>query len=103
VLRLLEDSPELTQREISDALGISLGAVNFCLRGLVEKGAVKVENFRTSRNKRAYGYLLTPRGVAEKARLTRGFLERRMTEYAALRAEIEELSGEVESGEEARR
>ena len=102
MLRLLEDSPELTQREISDALGISLGAVNFCLRGLVEKGAVKVENFRTSRNKRAYGYLLTPRGLTEKARLTRGFLERRMTEYAALRAEIEDLSAEVGSDAEGR-
>ncbi len=73
--------------------------MNFCLRGLVEKGAVKVENFRTSRNKLAYGYLLTPRGVSEKARLARGFLERRMAEYAALRAEIAELSGEAGEGD----
>jgi len=101
VLRLLEEQPDLTQRQIADALGISLGAVNFCLRGLIERGAVKVGNFRTSRNKRAYAYVLTPRGMSEKARLGRGFLERRMLEYAALRAEIDALEEELAPGAEA--
>ena len=85
ILRLLEAHPERTQREISDALGISLGGVNYCLQGLVEKGNLKIRNFRTSQNKLAYAYLLTPKGLAEKARLTRGFLERRRAEYDALK------------------
>lgn len=85
----------MTQREIADALGISLGGVNYCLRALANKGMVKIQNFRNSKNKAGYLYLLTPEGVAEKIALTEAFLRRKMAEYEALRAEIESLRGEA--------
>ena len=100
ILRLLEDHPQMTQRDIADALGISLGGVNYCLRGLVERGNVKVQNFRASNNKRAYAYVLTPKGLQSRAAMARDFLERRMAEYQALHDEIEALEaerGDVES------
>lgn len=96
VLRLLEERPDMTQREIADALGISLGGVNYCLRALANKGMVKIQNFRNSKNKVGYLYLLTPEGVGEKVALTEAFLRRKMAEYEALRAEIESLRGEAE-------
>jgi len=91
VLRLLDASPRLTQREMARELGVSLGKANYCLRALLGEGLVKVQNFRNSTNKRAYGYLLTPEGVAAKADLTRLFLARKREEYDALRVEIERL------------
>ena len=94
VLRVLQDEPDLSQREIAVRLGVSLGAVNYCLRALTEKGQVKVRNFRSSDNKLRYAYILTPGGIAEKARLTGAFLARKIAEYEALRAEIEALSGD---------
>ena len=94
VLRVLQDEPGLSQREMSARLGVSLGAVNYCLRALTEKGQVKVRNFRSSDNKLRYAYILTPGGIAEKARLTGAFLARKIAEYEALRAEIEALSGD---------
>ena len=94
VLRVLQDDPDLSQREISVKLGVSLGAVNYCLRALTEKGQVKVRNFRSSDNKLRYAYILTPGGIAEKARLTGAFLARKIAEYEALRAEIAALSGD---------
>ncbi len=93
VLRVLEDQPDLSQRQIASELGVSVGAVNYCLRALVEKGQIKVRNFRSSNNKLRYAYILTPRGVAEKARLTGAFLKRKISEYEALKAEIEALGG----------
>ena len=105
VMRALEANPQLSQRDLAKALGISLGVINYCLRGLVEKGQVKVSNFRASGNKLRYAYVLTPRGVLERARLTKNFLQRRMAEHEALRAEIaalqEELGTEL-SGQGAR-
>ena len=95
LLRLLEEEPELSQREISHRLGVSLGGVNYVLRALVEKGLLKVRNFRASNNKLRYAYVLTPRGIDAKARLTTGFLRRKMAEYEALRAEIEALGGDI--------
>jgi EPS-associated MarR family transcriptional regulator len=95
VLRLLEDNPDLTQREIAEHLGISLGGVNYCLRALANKGHVKTQNFQNSRNKMGYAYLLTPKGIAEKTALTARFLKRKMQEYEALKAEIEALEAEV--------
>ena len=86
----------MTQRELAEELGISLGKVNFCLQALVEKGILKVKNFRNSNNKRAYTYLLTPSGMEEKARLTVAFLRRKTAEYEQLRAEIEVLKLEAE-------
>ena len=94
VLRALQGEPDLSQREISVRLGVSLGAVNYCLRALTEKGQVKVRNFRSSDNKLRYAYILTPNGIAAKARLTGAFLARKIAEYEALRAEIEALGGD---------
>ncbi len=95
VMHALEADPKLSQRELSSSLGISLGIVNYCLKGLVEKGQVKVGNFRASDNKLRYAYVLTPRGVLSKARLTKNFLKRRMAEHEALKAEIEALQKEL--------
>ena len=91
VLRLLQDDPHMTQRDLASALGVSLGGINYCLRALLEKGLVKIQRFRHSDQKWAYAYFLTPRGIAEKAGLTGQFLRRKMKEYAELRAEINSL------------
>ena len=96
LLKTLEDNPSLSQRDLAKRLGISLGKVNFCLNALVEKGCLKVNNFRNSDNKLAYAYLLTPQGVEEKARMTIRFLKYKMQEYEQLRAEIKELKREAE-------
>ncbi|WP_386685012.1 MarR family EPS-associated transcriptional regulator [Loktanella sp. R86503] len=98
VLRVLQDSPDLSQRQIASALGVSLGAVNYCLRALIEKGQVKVRNFQSSSSKIRYAYILTPRGVREKSRLTGAFLARKMAEYEVLKAEIESLEAELAPG-----
>lgn len=94
-LRLLETNPELTQRELAEALGVSLGAANYCLKALVEKGWLKLENFQNNPNKLGYLYLLTPMGIAAKTALTARFLKRKLAEYEALEAEIEQLKSEV--------
>ena len=97
VLRLLDASPRLTQRDMARELDVSLGKANYCLRALTAKGFVKVQNFRNSTKKRAYLYLLTPEGVAAKASLTRRFLASKREEYDALRLEVERLQRESES------
>ena len=94
MLRLLDESPSRSQREVAHELGMSLGKANYVLRALLGKGFVKVQNFRNSQNKRGYAYLLTPEGVAAKAELTRLFLARKIEEYDALRLEIERLKAE---------
>jgi EPS-associated MarR family transcriptional regulator len=96
LLKTLENNPSLSQRDLAKRLGISLGKVNFCLNALVEKGCLKVNNFRNSENKLAYAYLLTPRGVEQKARMTVEFLQIKVREYERLRTEIEELKREAE-------
>ena len=101
ILRLLEERPEMSQREIARELGVSLGGVNFALKALIERGFVKADNFRKSGNKVAYLYVLTAQGVAEKASLATAFLGRKLEEYEVLRQEIEALKGEVESGDSA--
>ena len=95
VLRLLESTPNINQRKLAESLGVSLGKTNFCLNALLDKGLVKIENFRTSTRKLNYAYLLTPSGIAEKATLTQRFLKRKMEEYDALKAEIEQLKQEA--------
>ena len=95
ILKLLETDPQASQRRIADELGISLGRVNFCLQALIEKGLLKVNNFRNSSNKRAYLYLLTPRGIEEKAVVTARFLRRKLDEYEALKLEVEDLQREA--------
>ncbi|WP_411976623.1 MarR family EPS-associated transcriptional regulator [Sulfitobacter faviae] len=97
MMRALEVDPKLSQRDLARSLGISLGVVNYCLKGLIEKGQVKVGNFRASGNKLRYTYVLTPRGVLAKAKLTKAFLKRRMAEHDALIAEIEALKREIDS------
>jgi EPS-associated MarR family transcriptional regulator len=91
VLRMLQDNPDMTQREIAEKLGISTSGLNYCLKALVNKGWVKVQNFSQSKNKFGYIYVLTPQGIAEKTLLTTRFLQRKMHEYEALRAEIDAL------------
>lgn len=96
LLKAIEANPQATQRELSQELGVSLGKANYCLKALVDKGWVKVNNFRASPNKLAYAYLLTPRGLDAKAKLTMRFLRRKVKEYEALRREIDELQQEVD-------
>ena len=86
----------MSQRELAEALGVSVGAANYCLKALVEKGWVKLENFRKNPNKLGYLYLLTPMGITAKAQLTASFLGRKMAQYEALRAEIDQLRAEVD-------
>ena len=95
VLRLIGSKPEVSQREVASSLGMSLGKANYCLKALMAKGFVKVENYRNSTNKLAYFYLLTPSGIAAKAELTQKFLARKVREYEELRAEIEQLKQET--------
>jgi EPS-associated MarR family transcriptional regulator len=96
ILRLLTDSPDLSQRELAQRLGLSLGKTNYSLRALVEKGWVKVNNFRTSQNKLAYAYVLTPKGIHGKATVTAAFLRHKQQEYVRLEREISELMAEAE-------
>lgn len=95
LLRLIEQRPSITQREAAQALGISLGKVNYCLNALIDKGYVKLDNFRRQENKRVYVYLLTPSGLEEKARITVQFLRRKLAEYERLKQEIDDLIDEV--------
>jgi len=95
VLRLLEANPQMSQRELADAVGVSVGGVHYVLAALVEKGFVKLGNFSAAKDKRRYAYLLTPQGIAEKADLTRVFLARKRAEYDAMREEIATLADEV--------
>lgn len=96
-MRLLDAQPELSQRELASSLGMSLGKANYCLRALILKGFVKAENYRSSSNKLAYLYLLTPSGIGAKAELTRRFLARKVREYEELRLEIEQLQRESDA------
>jgi EPS-associated MarR family transcriptional regulator len=96
VMRLLQENPDLTQRELAEKLGVSVGGLNYCLKALMEKGWVKMQNFSHSKNKFGYVYILTPKGISEKAALTGNFLKRKMEEYEALKTEIETLKSELE-------
>lgn len=96
VLRLLEANPNLSQRDLSRALGVSLGKTNYCIRALLDKGLIKMQNFRNNQNKIAYIYLLTPDGISAKSDLTIRFFKRKLIEYEKLRQEIEFLANEVE-------
>jgi EPS-associated MarR family transcriptional regulator len=96
IIREIDRSPEMSQRELSIRLGISVGKVNFLMNALIDKGFIKVENFRKSNNKIAYLYNLTPRGIEEKARMTYLFLKRKTAEYEQLAQEIRQLQAEVQ-------
>lgn len=95
LLKILENNPNLTQRQMAEEMGLSLGKFNYCLRELVKKGIVKIERFKSSDNKAAYMYILTPHGMEQKTKITASFLKRKMIEYELLKQQIFELSQEV--------
>jgi len=95
VLRLLDDNPEMSQREMAKAVGVSVGAMHYVLNALIEKGLVKLGNFTAAEDKRRYAYKLTLQGIAEKAAMTRRFLLRKIEEHEALKAEIDSLTAEL--------
>jgi len=95
ILKSLEKDPNYTQRQLSKDLDISLGNVNYCLKNLVEKGFVKIDNFRKSKNKTQYSYLLTPKGIEEKAKLTIEFIKIKTQEYNRLKNEIKDVKSEA--------
>ena len=95
VLNALEENPHITQRELAQKLGVSLGGINFCLKALVEIGHLKINNFQKNSNKSAYLYLLTPTGLSNKAILATSFLKRKMKEYEFLKSEIESLKKSI--------
>ena len=101
VLRHLEDNPDVTQRELAVALGISLGKANYCLKALINKGLIKAKNFKNNENKRAYLYILTPKGIETKTRISVRFLQRKIEEYEALSQEIEQLKTELGGNDDA--
>ncbi|HKR64898.1 MAG TPA: MarR family EPS-associated transcriptional regulator [Thermoanaerobaculia bacterium] len=101
LLTHLADHPDASQRELASELGISLGKVNYCLHALMEKGLVKARNFKNSRNKSAYAYILTRKGLEEKIDVTYAFLRRKVAEYDSIAAEIERLTAEVRMMSEA--
>jgi len=100
LMLLLERKPDLSQRELSRRLGISLGRVNYCLQALAQKGWVKLENFRQSPHKQRYIYALTPAGIARKSAMTGRFLKRKLAEYERLKAQIAMLEDELTAKDE---
>ena len=96
LLRILESNPEYTQRDLAKAVGASLGKVNYCMKKLTEKGWIKLMNFSRSPNKAGYAYLLTPKGIEEKGKLTFAFLKIKMKEYEVLKNEINILKYDTE-------
>ena len=99
VLRLLEQNPEMSQRDLASAVGISTGSIHYLLKALVDKGLVKFGNFTAAEDKRRYAYVLTPKGISERAALTRRFLMRKMAEFEMLKAEIEEVRSGLSDAE----
>ena len=99
ILKKLQEDPQISQRDLARDLGISLGRANHCLRALMDKGLIKANNFKNNRNKKAYMYYLTPRGMAEKARATARFLEVKVAEYEALQREIDNIRRDMQERE----
>ena len=95
VLNVLEENPHITQRELAQKLGVSLGGINFCLKALVEIGHLKINNFQKNSHKSVYLYLLTPTGLSNKAMLATSFLKRKMDEYKALKMEIDLIRSKI--------
>ncbi len=95
ILRLLRENPEMSQRELARAVGVSTGGIHYVLSALVDKGLIKLGDFTAAQDRRRYAYVLTRKGLAEKALLTRRFLARKMDEYEALRAEIDAVRAEI--------
>lgn len=95
VLRLLQENPEMSQRDLAEAVGVSVGGIHYVLSALIDKGLVKLGNFTAAEDKRRYAYILTAKGISEKAAITRRFLARKREEYEALKAEIDALQAEM--------
>jgi EPS-associated MarR family transcriptional regulator len=103
LIKLIEENPSISQRELADRLGVSLGKVNYCLRALINVGWVKAGNFVRSDNKMRYAYVLTPAGLSEKTKITARFLQEKQAQYEALRAEIAQLKSELQHKPKANR
>jgi EPS-associated MarR family transcriptional regulator len=97
VLKLLQDSPDMSQRDLAEKLGVSNGKLHYCIKALIDKGLVKMGNFANSKHHLGYAYLLTPTGISQKASMTSSFLKRKLAEYEALHAEIAALQAELTS------
>lgn len=97
VLKIVEENPEITQRELADELGVSLGKANYCVKALVDKGWLKMQNFSHGKNRFGYAYLLTPRGISQKTTLKARFLKHKLQEYEKLKTEIKALKNEMKS------
>jgi EPS-associated MarR family transcriptional regulator len=95
LFKLIEEDPDISQRELAKEMGISVGKTNYCLKALMDKGWLKARNFKNSNNKIAYAYVFTPKGLREKAKITARFLKRKVREYEILKSEIEQLQQEV--------
>lgn len=95
IMRLLQDNPEMSQRDLAKELGLSLGGLNYCLKALIDKGFVKLDNFQSSKQKLKYAYVLTPIGIAQKVAMTGQFLKRKMAEYEALKVEIDDVRAQL--------
>jgi len=100
LLKLIEAEPHLSQREIAKKMGVSLGKTNYCLKALIDKGFIKLQNFYNNKKKSAYIYFLTPKGIEEKAEVTYRFLQRKIEEYENIKVEIESLKNETASMKE---
>ncbi len=98
LLRLLENNPDMSQRDLAKAVGIGLGSANYCVKALVDRGLIKLGNFSSTRNKRGYAYILTPKGMSEKTLLAGRFLQRKKIEYETIKAEIKSLQTELDQG-----
>ena len=98
LIKVIENNPDISQRELAKEMGISLGKTNYCIKGLMDKGWLKARNFKNSNNKIAYAYVLTLGGLGEKAKITSRFLKRKLHEYERIKSEIEQLRQEVSEG-----
>ena len=101
ILRLLQDNPEMSQRDLAKAVGVSTGGIHYVLNALLDKGLLKLGNFTAAEDKRRYAYVLTRKGIAAKADLTKRFLVRKMAEYELLKAEIDEVRDDLSDAEMA--
>ena len=96
VLHLLQENPEMSQRELAEAVGVSVGGIHYVLNAFIDKGLIKLGNFTAAKDRRRYAYVLTPKGISEKVAITRRFLGRKIKEYEALKTEIEALESEID-------
>lgn len=101
ILRLLQDNPEMSQRDLAKAVGVSTGGIHYVLNALLDKGLLKLGNFTAAEDKRRYAYVLTPKGIAKRADLTKRFLVRKMAEYEQLKTEIDQVRGDLSDAEVA--